>query len=111
LAALLAGTACRTAGKEQKPEVKGSIHPAKTAKPADLPSLAKISFREALTDALAVMPGAVVKAELEIEDGCLMYSFEIVGMNRKIKEVEIDAGNGRVLGMEDEEDENDNRKG
>jgi uncharacterized membrane protein YkoI len=69
-------------------------------KPADLPNLAKISFEAALRTALAAAPGSVIKAELEVEDGNLMYSFEIVGADKKIKEVEIDAGNGRVLDID-----------
>lgn len=81
---------------------KGSIHPQGQVKPADLPSLAKITFQDALDRALAKVPGRVIKAELEVEDGCLMYSFEIVGADKKITEVEIDAGNGKVLDTEDE---------
>jgi uncharacterized membrane protein YkoI len=55
------------------------------------------------------MPGTVLKAELEVEDGCLMYSFEIVGAGKKITEVEIDAGNGKVLETEDAENEKEDK--
>ena len=72
-------------------------------KPADLPALARISFDDAMKAALAAAPGKIIKAELEIEDGNLMYSFEIVGARKAITEVEIDAGNGKVLGTEQEE--------
>src|SRR5471030_1057405 len=92
LAAFAAGTALRAAGQETKSTAKGTIHPSGDVKPADLPALAKVSFQTALSAALAAVPGNVIKAELEVEDGCLMYSFEIVGAKKKVKEVEIDAG-------------------
>jgi uncharacterized membrane protein YkoI len=106
LAALVAGPMLWAAEKAPK----GSIHPGDKVKPADLPALTKISFQQAMTNALAAVPGAVVKAELEVEDGCLMYSFEIVGSGRKITEVEIDAGNGKVLDTEDAENEKEDKK-
>jgi len=86
--------------KEEKSSAAGSIQPAKGVKPADLPDLAKISFETALKAALAAVPGKVIKAELEVEDGSLLYSFEIVGADKSITEVEIDAENGKVLGTD-----------
>lgn len=91
--------------KEEKVADTGSIRPTGTVKPADLPAMAKVSFESALKAALAASPGKIIKAELEIEDGNLMYSFEIVGSHRSITEVEIDAGNGKVLGIDHEEAE------
>src|SRR5258706_10373667 len=102
---IFAGSAPRVLAKDEKPAPVGSIRPKGEVKPADLPGLAKITFQQALTTALARVPGSVIKAELEVEDGTLMYSFEIVGTNKKISEVEIDAGNGKVLRAEAEEDE------
>ena len=97
--------------KDEKPAV-ASIRPSGTVKPVDLPALAKISFQTAVANALKAAPGSVIKAELEVEDGNLMYSFEIVGADKKITEVEIDAGNGKVLGMDkdDEKDEKPEKK-
>ncbi len=110
LAAFIAGPILWAAARETKSAPKGSIHPAGKVKPADLPALAGISFQQATVNALASVPGSVIKAELEVEDGCLMYSFEIVGTNKKITEVEIDAGNGKVLDSEDEESEKEDKK-
>lgn len=62
-----------------------------------LPSLAKISFGQALATASRAVKGAVIKGELEAEDGNLMYSFDIVTPAKTVMEVEIDAGNGKVL--------------
>lgn len=81
-------------------EAVGSIRPAGSVSKTELPTLAKISFDEAYQAALAAVPGCVVVAELEIEHGNLMYSFEIVTGDKILKEVEIDAGNGRVLAVE-----------
>ena len=88
--------------EDKKAPAVGSIRPEGKIKPADLPALAKVSFAAALNTALAAAPGAVIKAELEVEDGNLMYSFEIVGTNHKVKEVEIDAGNGKVLDLDED---------
>ncbi len=81
----------------EKAEPRGSIRPAAQVARVDLPALAKIPFDEALQAARAACPGQVLKAELEVEDGALLYSVEIVGPDKVITEVEIDAGNGRVL--------------
>lgn len=87
-------------GKEEKNSAKGSIRPEGKVKKVDLPALAKISFDEALKAAHAATPGSVIKAELEVEDGNLQYSFDIVGADKKVTEVEIDAGNGKVLAVD-----------
>jgi uncharacterized membrane protein YkoI len=39
----------------------------------------------------------VILGELEVEDGNLQYSFDIVGADKSVTEVEIDAGDGKVL--------------
>ena len=88
--------------KEEK-SAAGSIRPAHKVKDADLPALAKISFEDAMKAALAAVPGKIIKAELEVEDGSLMYSFEIVGADKSITEVAINAGNGKVLDTDKEE--------
>ena len=95
---------------ETKAAPQGSIRPVGKVKPADLPALAKISFESALKAALTAVSGQVIKGELENEDGILMYSFEIVGANKAITEVEVDAGNGKVLATEDESKEKQGEK-
>ena len=86
--------------KDEKAAPAGSIRPKGELKAPEMVALAKISFTDALKAALAAAPGAVVKAELEVEDGNLQYSFEIVGADKKTTEVEIDAGNGKVLDID-----------
>ena len=86
--------------KEAESTVKASIRPSGKPKKAELPALAKLSFEDALNAARAATPGSVLKAELEIEHGGLMYSFDIVTAEKKVVEVEIDAGDGKVLSID-----------
>ncbi len=109
LAALLAATVCVATAvekaKEEKKEssrITASIRIAHSVKPAGLPALAKITFSQALEAALTRVPGGVIKAELEVEDGNLVYSFEIVNAQQKVVEVEVDAGNGQVLDVDED---------
>jgi len=86
---------------EKKAEPIGSIRPTGKVEKADLPALAKISFGKALKAAEKAVPGGqAIKGELEVEDGNLMYSFDMVGPDKSISEAEIDAGDGKVLDVD-----------
>ena len=79
-----------------------SVHPTKHASPSELLGLAKVTHAEAQRTALASIdapPTAIVKeGELEIEQGCLAYSFDIRVPGRSgIDEVMVDAGTGKTL--------------
>ncbi len=87
--------------KEEKAAV-GSIRPAGKIRPADLPSMAKVSFDTAMKAALAAAPGHIIKAEPEVDDGYLIYSFEIVGADKSITEAGIDVGKGNAFGTNQE---------
>ena len=76
-----------------------------TAALAAEPHKAKVAMADARTKALQLVPGKVVDEELEREGGRWIYSFEIkpTGETRKlIKEVNIDADTGVVVGIETE---------
>ena len=66
-----------------------------------LSGLAKISMTEAQTIALCrIKPASaeIASAELEIEQGCLVYSFDIrIGGKSGVEEIMVDAGNGKVI--------------
>jgi len=76
----------------------------KKNKQARLEAQAKISKADAEKAALAKVPGGKVKeAELEEEDGKLIWSFDITKHGSKgITGVEVDAKTGEVLTVEQE---------
>ena len=55
--------------------------------------------------ALGAVPGEVKETELEREGGSRVYEVEVAGNDGKLREVTVDAGNGRVLGQEMEAEE------
>jgi uncharacterized membrane protein YkoI len=57
---------------------------------------AKISMDQARTKALKVVPGNVIDAELEKENGAWRYSFDIK-LNGEMHEVGIDADSGKIV--------------
>jgi uncharacterized membrane protein YkoI len=66
--------------------------------------MAKWTQADALKAALTSLnttseKATVKKSELEVEDGCLVYSFdiEVAGESKGKHEIEVDAGNGRIL--------------
>jgi uncharacterized membrane protein YkoI len=91
--------------KGEAPPAIGSVRVAGKVAKADRPALAKISFSDALKVAEATIPGKVIHGALEVEDGNLQYAFEVVKADKVIDEVMVDAGNGKVLGID--HDDND----
>ncbi|MFB3895185.1 MAG: PepSY domain-containing protein [bacterium] len=69
-----------------------------------LATTAKISMATALATASKQVAGTVLAAELENEDGKTIYSFDILPApsSEIIKEVQIDAVTGALIGTEDE---------
>jgi len=65
---------------------------------ADLQKMAKIPDAAARKAALGKVSGTVTKSELEVEDGCLVYSYDIkVAGKSGVEEILVDAGNGKIL--------------
>jgi hypothetical protein len=84
-----------------------SVHPGKGASKEELKSLAKVTEEDARKTALASLKdpskATVKESELEAEHGCLVYSFDIAVAGQKgIEEIQIDAGNGKLLSSEHE---------
>ena len=65
----------------------------------------KIDRAAAEEAALGAVPGEVKQTELESEGGSTIYEVEVVGKDGKLREVTVDASNGRVLGQEMEEED------
>lgn len=83
-----------------------SIHPAKGMSDSQLSGLAKISQAEAEQIAIAQLKSEAVtssSAELESEHGCLIWSFDLhVAGKSGVQEIQVDAGNGKVLSVKHE---------
>ena len=60
-------------------------------------SLAKITLQQATTVASNAQSGNISKAELQNEDGFLVYNVVVVSPDKKIHEIKVDAGNGSIL--------------
>jgi hypothetical protein len=78
------------------------VHPEKGTPTTTLSSLATVSRADAQRTAVeslkASAPTTVEEGELEVEHGCLVYSFDIrVSGKEGTEEVLIDAGTGKVL--------------
>jgi uncharacterized membrane protein YkoI len=67
---------------------------------AEFPSMAWITMDQAAQQALASVPGQVLKTELEDENGFLVYGVEVVTADKTILDVKVDAGSGKVLAMD-----------
>ena len=81
-----------------------SIHAKRSQSKDELTAMAKWSqadAQDAALKSLNVTPdkATVKKSELEVEDGCLVYSFdiEVAGDSKGHHEIQVDAGNGRIL--------------
>src|SRR6266700_3490679 len=80
---------------------RGSIRPRGKPNATERAAMARIDFLTALKAAVAAVPCTVVYGELEVEDGNLQYSFQIITPAKKVMDVSIDAGDGKVLGVDE----------
>ena len=76
--------------------INGTIKVERQAE-AEFPAMAKINMEQAMAAALAAVPGQVLKAELDDENGFLLYKIEVVTANKTIMKVKVDAGDGKIL--------------
>jgi uncharacterized membrane protein YkoI len=72
--------------------------------------MAKVSLDEAVKAALQSVPGQILKVELEDEDGYLVYGVEIAKADKQIADVKIDAGNGKLLKIDNDRNDGDDRE-
>ena len=73
----------------------GSFAAGSTTKP-------KITMAQARATALKKAPGTVKSQELENEHGKLIYSFDIATSKSAITEVNVDALNGKIVAVQQE---------
>ncbi|HEV7595573.1 MAG TPA: PepSY domain-containing protein [Gemmatimonadaceae bacterium] len=83
-------------------EQNESTSPEEQAEAAQYQKLARITAAQARSAALASVPGTATGVELENEDGNLVYGVTIKTTAGE-KDVKVDAGNGKVLQVEQDE--------
>ena len=95
----------QTNNKDGKVDENKYVKDAKgdTQESKGLAKYAKITPEEAKKSALVEVAGKVVKVSLDNENGYVVYSVEIA-TNTGVKDVKVDAGNGKVLYIESNEE-------
>jgi uncharacterized membrane protein YkoI len=68
------------------------------------PDMTKITFDHAISIALKECPGKLLEAELDVEEGYLVYEIEVVTAEKNIMEILVDPGNGSILKVSPDED-------
>ena len=112
VAMLFAASITLAAGKKEPNAAKeswtGTIQVSGKHSAAELTQMAKVSMADAEKTALAMVEAkdadkTVKKRELEVENGYLIYSFDIKVVAKKgIEEIIVDAGTGKFLAREHE---------
>src|SRR5882724_1685170 len=104
LLALVSENSVSAASKEktfpEKPPARSSIRIKGKPNALERAALAKISFQDAMSAAVTAVPGKVISGELDVDEGNLEYDFEIIDSEKKVMDVSIDAGNGKVLDVD-----------
>jgi uncharacterized membrane protein YkoI len=91
-------------GKEG-PENEAAEDQQEAAEAQQLQGLAKVDQKAAEEAAIQAVPGTAKDAELGNENGYVVWEVEVAGDDGTLHEVKVDAGNGKVLAQEAEEDE------
>ena len=83
---------------KNEPPIQGTVQLQQEGEQqATYSTLAKITLQQAMTIASNAQSGNASKAELQNEDGFLVYNVVIVSQDKKIHEIKVDAGNGSIL--------------
>lgn len=106
VAALGTGTALATGAIDFPDVVKSSSIklPRGVESQAEFAKHAKVTQQEAEAAALSALPGEVIKAKLDDENGYLVWQIDVKHA-KGVTEVAVDAGNAKVLAMEAEDDD------
>ncbi|MDP5314793.1 PepSY domain-containing protein [Streptomyces poriferorum] len=75
--------------------------------PAAGSATARVSVGDAASSAVRAVPGTVTEAELDDEDGGLVWELDVYGSDEVWHDVTVDAGNGKVLGKHTSDDNDD----
>lgn len=119
-AAAIASAGTATTGDEpaaetddsQEPDLNGSVQApegdedtSEADEAKTLESLATITVDDAIAAATDSVPGTADTAELENENGSVVYEVEVTADDGSDTEVKVDAGNGAVLDTEAEDED------
>ena len=92
-------------------EPQCSVHPPKGTPDSALPAMTKVdeaAARKTALGAFAAGSAAIAESELEVERGCLVYSFDVrVRGKDGIEEIWVDAGSGQIGGRKHESAEHE----
>ena len=80
-------------------KTNGSIS-TKNHRQTEFPKLAQISSSDAAKAATDKVPGEILSIALENEEGSLVYAVEVVNVQTGLHEINVDAGNGKILSDE-----------
>ena len=93
------------AGTASMPVDEATLPQDEAAEADALAALATVSQADAESAALGAVNGEIVQAELDNENGFVVWSIEVRDGAGTVHDVKIDAGNGQVLGTQADEDE------
>ena len=93
----------RAAATMPEEPTSGSIQVSKDKGEYELAKLAKVSMVQAEQAATRQTHGKVIEIELENEDGFLVWEVKSIAQDGSVTEVYIDAGNEKVLAIEQED--------
>ena len=87
------------AGPAAFAKIQGTI-PVRDLKKEAYADSTKVTLADAIEAALENAPGKAVEAELDTEDGFLVYEVKVLGANHQKAEVLVDAGSKAILRVE-----------
>ncbi|MEW1691743.1 PepSY domain-containing protein [Streptomyces sp. NPDC091265] len=109
-AAVLVGGTAATAVAFADDDSSGSTATASTSGNSRVSSTtARVTVGDAVKAAARSVPGTVTEAELDDEDGGLVWELDVYGSDKAWHDVTVDPGNGKVLGKHVDNDDDRDR--
>jgi regulator of RNase E activity RraB len=69
----------------------------------ELATTTKVSIQEAIKTVTANVPGTVIEAELEKEDGRTVWEVKVVTAKGELKEMYVDVQSGKIVDIEEKQ--------
>ncbi|MFZ3568117.1 PepSY domain-containing protein [Streptomyces sp. BH097] len=100
-----AGSSSSNSARQSSVQVKDDDGVSDNQEEANEAKGAKVSAEDAIAAALKHTPGTAVGADLDSDDGRLVWEVDVIGSGDKWQHVDVDPGNGKVLGSHTERDD------